>query len=245
MENKGTRRRALLAWAAVGGVILIAAAIALLLAALAGGATGPHPIATPSAQPNGSSPSASPDVTADAVVNPDVVERGWVPEPITRDEDAYVRAALEAAGTFDTTRSTRSEWVSWLNTWFTPSPLYDAEQDALEQMARYQAELDQAVVLPSALWDDLASDDGRVASRVAGDIAYLELPETTEKRMWTATADVVMAYTRATPDGEVSYDETVRVSVQVVCDGQSVPTPNSAQQAGDCKVVRFFDEAVG
>ena len=33
--------------------------------------------------------------------------------------------------------------------------------------------------------------------------------------------------------------------VQVVCGGDSVPTPGSAQRPSDCKVVRFFDEAVG
>jgi hypothetical protein len=178
-------------------------------------------------------------------VDPAVVDRGWVPEPITRDADEYARAALEAAGTFDTQLASREEWVAWLETWFTPSPLYDRDQDAVDQMARYKGELDQAVLLPQELWDDLAGEDGRVTARVDGEIDYLELPETTEHRMWTATADVVMSYARTTPAGEIAYDETVRVSVQVVCDGESIPTPGSAQQAGDCKVVRFFDEAVG
>jgi hypothetical protein len=243
MGTRGTRPRGPLAWAVVGSAVLVIAVVALLLAALKGGDAGPESTVSPSGQPSEPSPSSSGPVNR--VVDPEVQEKGWVPEPITRDPDTYARAALEAAGTFDSTLSSRAEWVAWLKTWFTPSPLYDNEQDALDQMARYQAELDQAVVLPPHLWDDLAGEDGRVTAHVTGDIDYLELPETTEKKMWTATADLVMTYTRAAPDGEVSYDEMVRVSVQVVCDGQSVPTPNSAQRAGDCKVVRFFDVAVG
>lgn len=236
------RRRGPILWAALGGFVLIAAAVALIVASLQGGPVGPGPDPSPTDPSSGPTPSST--AGPGDVVDPDVSERGWVAEPITRDPE-YARAALEAAGTFDTTLASRAEWVTWLKTWFTPSPLYDNAQDALDQMARYQSELDQAVVLPDELWNDLASEDGRVTARVDGDIDYLELPETTAEKMWTASADLVLTYTRATPDGEVSYDETVRVSVQVVCDGQSIPTPGSAQQPGDCKVVRFFDKSVG
>ena len=237
------KRRGAILWAALGGLVLIAAASVLVVASLVRTPVEPGP------DPSATSPSSDPTLTATAgpgdVVDPDVSERGWVPEPITRDQDEYARAALTAAGTFDTTLNSRSEWLTWLKTWFTPSPLYDNEQDALDQMARYQTELDQAVVLPLELWNDLASDDGRVTARVDGDLDFLDLPETTAENLWTASADLVLTYTRSTPEGEVSYDETVRVSVQVVCDGESTPTPGSSQQPGDCKVVRFFDEAVG
>lgn len=243
MEARGTRRSGLPIWAIAGAIVFVAAMIALVIAAVMGGGSAPVPTESPTEGPREPTPSSS--SASNGVVDPDVVERGWVPEPITRDAETYAHAALEAAGTFDTTLASRAEWVTWLETWFTPSPLYNDEQDALDQMARYQNELDQAVVLPPQLWDDLAREDGRVTARVVGDIDYLEMPETTEKKMWTATADVVMTHTRAAPDGAVSYDETVRVSVQVVCDGQSVPTAHSTQRAGDCKVVRFFDEAVG
>ena len=238
------RRRGLIVWAVIAAIVLVAALIALLVLSSGRGGDPGHTATTPapSAVPSPSSTSSD-----ERAVDPSVFARGWVPEPITPDPDAYARAALEAAGTFDTRLATRAEWVAWLETWFTPSPLYDNEQDALDQMAGYKAELDQTVVLPQALWDDLASDDGRVTAHVDGDIEYLDLPETTHKQMWTATADVVMTYTRAADasSGEVSYDQTVRVSVQVVCSGASVPAPGSAQQPGDCKVVRFFDAAVG
>ena len=236
----------LITLAAISAVVLSAAVIALFIAGLGRG-SGPQSTPPPPGQTSDPSPSPTSTSNGEQVVDPTVGKRGWVPEPITQAPDAYARAALEAAGTFDTRLATRSEWVDWLESWFTPSPLYDDEQDALDQMAGYKAELDQTVVLPQALWDDLASEGGRVSAHVEGDLEYLDLPETTQKNVRTATANVVMTYTRfpAAGGGEVTYDQTVRVSVQVVCGGASVPAPNSAQQAGDCKVVRFFDAAVG
>ncbi|OJX65479.1 MAG: hypothetical protein BGO95_10445 [Micrococcales bacterium 73-13] len=236
------RRRTGLIWALLGGLVLVVVLIVFLVATLGsgGGSPGPAPT-TPGAS---STPAPSSPGTSGAVVDPEAAKRGWVPEPITRNPDEYARAALLAAGTFDTNLSSRAEWVAWLQTWFTPSPLYTNEQDAADQLARYRAELDSAVLLPQATWDDLADEDGRVSARIDGDLDWLELPETADHRVSTVTADVILTYTRTTPTGEVDYDETVRVSVQVVCDGASVPTSGTAQQVGDCKVVRYFDEAV-
>jgi len=242
MNVKATRRRGWLFGMVIAATIVVGALVWVSIA-VGGGGVGPRTTTSPGGSPGAPSVGSTPN--RDEAVDPGVVDVGWVPEPITRDPEEYARAALEAVGTFDTRLATREEWLSWLETWFTPSPLYQNDQDALDQMDRYQVELDQAVSLPQTSWDDLAREDGRVTAQVAGDIAYLELPETTQNQMWTATADIVLTYTRSADGGEVTYDETVRVSVQVVCDGVSVPTPDSAQQAGDCKVVRYFDEAVG
>lgn len=241
MQTKRPHRLGVLLGTA-GGLIAIAAVVAVFLMSFDAGDSSTHPTASPSEQ--ATLPSQSP--SGSGVVAPQVAELGWIPEPITRDPEEYARAALEAAGTFDTLRSTRSEWVMWLETWFTPNPLYNDQQDGMDQMAGYKAELNDSVLLPQGVWDDLASEDGRVSAHVVGDVEYLDLPETTAKLIWTATADVVMTYTRPADaeGGELSYDVTVRVSVQVVCGGVSVPAPDSAQQAGDCKVIRFFDEAV-
>lgn len=241
MRMKAGGGRGRLAWAVIGGLVLIGTVLALVIGAL-NDRSGPDP--SPSLSNPTETPSSSSPPEDGVVVDPDVVSRRWVPEPITRDPDLYARAALEAAGTFDTQLTTRAEWVAWLGTWFTASPLYDDAQDALDQMAGYKAELDQAVVLPQPVWDDLAGEDGRVTARVVDEIDMHQLPEMVQARMWTATADVVMTYTRDAEGDEVSYDETVRVSVQLVCGGESIPAPGSAQRAGDCKVVRFFDEAV-
>jgi hypothetical protein len=243
MKETRSRRWGLILWIVIGAAVLMVVVTALIPHDSGGGNAGPtppHPV--PSA-------SASPTATGSAgdLVDPGVAKRGWVPEPITQDADAYVRAALEAAATFDTRHSTRQEWVAWLETWFTPSPLYDDQQDAVDQMAGYKAELAQTVLPPQSQWDDIANNDGHVSARVDGQIAYLDQPDTTQKHVRTATANVVMTYTQKGDgtEGEVSYDQTVRVSVQVVCGGASIPTSGSAQQAGDCKVVRFFDTAVG
>lgn len=238
-RNSG-HRVALIAFVAV----LVAAAVT---AAILGGLGRSGTDGGPTSAPTGSQPSVSPSTTSGAedVVDATVADRGWIPEPITVDRDLYVRAALAAAGTFDTQLADRDEWVTWLKTWFTPSPLYDNSDDAAEQLARYQSELDQLVLLPQVTWDDLAADEGRVAAEVSGEIEYLDLPETAAVDVWTASADVVLTYTRRSGDEQSSYQDTVRVSVQVVCGGASIPTPGSAQRAGDCKVVRYFDEAVG
>jgi hypothetical protein len=80
-----------------------------------------------------------------------------------------------------------------------------------------------------------------VTAEVSGDIAYTDVPEDASGDMRIGTADVVLTFTRSDSDGkESSYDDKVRVSVQVLCGEGSVPSPNSDQQAGDCKVVRYF-----
>jgi len=243
MNEGRSRRWGLILAALIGAAVVVVVVIVLLGRGSGGGDAKPTPsLPMPSA-------SASPTSTEGGgdVVDPDVAKRGWLPEPITQDADAYARAALEAAATFDTRHSTRDEWVKWLSTWFTPSPLYENPQDALGQMARYEAELAQTVVVPQSQWDDLAKNDGHVTARVDGPIDYLDQPDAASKHVRTGTANVVMmfAQTGDGTGGETSYDQTVRVSVQVVCGGASVPTPGSTQRAGDCKVVRFFDTAVG
>ncbi|WP_396935946.1 hypothetical protein [Mycolicibacterium sp.] len=171
-----------------------------------------------------------------------VTERGWRPEPITTDAETYIRAALEAAATFDTQRSTREDWLDYLDTWFTPDTRY-READRADRMKAAQVELRQGVVLPREQWDSLARENGRAVAAATGDVVFVPVTDDTSGDMTIGTADVTLTYTRTGGDGsETSYDELVRVSVQVLCGAGSVPTPDSAQQAGDCKVVRFFTE---
>lgn len=228
---------------AVVAVLAIILAIAVILGNGAGSSepTDPTPVTT-----SAGSPSGSPSVDPSEFVDVSVTDQGWLPEPITTDRDAYVEAAIRAGATFDTTLATREKWVVWLGSWFTPSPLYSDPADAADQMNGYLAELDQSVLLPQSTWDDLDDDDGgRVEAELASPITYLDLPETSAANVWTGSADVKVTYLRDSGDGESSYSDTVRVSVQVVCGGLSVPTPGSQQRPGDCKVVRFFDTAVG
>ena len=93
-----------------------------------------------------------------------------MPEPITTDPETYVRAALAAASTFDTQLSARSEWLTYLDTWFTPDTRYTSEEDRQSDMQASQLEMRQGVVLPEAEWDSLANEDGRVVAAAAGEI---------------------------------------------------------------------------
>lgn len=103
----------------------------------------------------------------------------------------------------------------------------------------------QAVVLPQAEWDSLAAENGRVASVTTGDVTLGPVPQDESGDMSIGTADVTITFTRSDGSGgEVSYEESTRLSVQVLCGAASVPTPDSGQSAGDCKVVRFFSEPV-
>lgn len=238
MASQRFRRRGL-AWAIIGGLILIAGVVAIIVTALV---SPPAPSPTPTAAPTASSSPTAPVSPDGESVEPTASDRGWTLEPITPDPEPYIRAALEAASTFDTTESSPDEWLSYLDTWFTPDTRYSAA-DQPARMKAAQLELRQGVVLPQDEWDSLAAEDGRVAAKTTSDITFVPVSDDPSGDMSIGTADVTLTYTRSHGgDGETSYDESVRVSVQVLCGEGSVPTPNSAQQAGDCKVVRYFTE---
>ncbi|MEJ1922215.1 hypothetical protein [Microbacterium sp. KHB019] len=240
MASERKNQRGLM-WALIGGAILLAGLIAIFVNAALN-----QPDVTPTTPP-ASTPASPPPTTPPApdgnVVDPSAQDRGWVPEPITTDPDLYIRRALEAASTFDTQLGERDEWLTYLDTWFTPDTRYTSETDRTEVMEGSQLELRQSVVLPEAEWDSLAQEDGRVTASVTGDIDYVDVPEDPSGDMRIGTADVTLTFTRTSDDGaESSYEEMVRVSVQVLCGAGSVPTPDSSQPAGDCKVVRYFPE---
>ncbi|MAO81925.1 MAG: hypothetical protein CMH82_14950 [Nocardioides sp.] len=232
------RSRRGLAWAIAGGAVLLIGIAAIIIASL----TAQAPTPEPTTEPPSTSPTTQPTEPASGeFVDASATDKGWVPEPITTDPETYARAALAAASTFDTTLSSRPEWLTYLDTWFTPDTRYTSETDRESDMAASQLELRQGVVLPEAEWDSLAGDDGRVEAAVTGVIEFEPVPEDASGDMQIATADVTLTYTRSDGgDGEASYDDTVRVSVQILCGEGSIPTPDSDQQAGDCKVVRYF-----
>ena len=168
-------------------------------------------------------------------------DKGWVPEPITTDRDIYIRAALAAASTFDTQKSSRDEWLTYLDTWFTPDTRYTSQEDREATCARLSSSCARASCFRRRTGT-------RSRTRTAGSrhpcpatSPTTPCPMTPRATCSIGTADVVLTFTRSDGNGnETSYDETVRVSVQVLCGEGSVPTPNSAQQPGDCKVVRYF-----
>lgn len=238
MSARSNRARA---WAIVGGSVLLIGIVAVIVSAITGRTGTPSP--TPS-----STAGRAPTTTAPATggvgefVDANVTKKGWVPEPITTDADTYIRAALAAASTFDTTLSSREEWLTYLDTWLTPDTRYD-ESERNADLQSVKVELRQAVVIPQEQWDSLAQQNGRVTAKADSHIARQSVPADTTGDMTIGTADV--ALTTISSDGssgELSYGETIRVSVQVLCGAGSIPTPNSAQRAGDCKIVRYFTE---
>ncbi|WP_442574879.1 hypothetical protein ACSBPH_13745 [Microbacterium sp. F51-2R] len=239
MMSESSGRRGV-AWAIIGGLVLIAGIVAIVVSAILA-----QPDPTPTSEPPSSStpmPTESSE-PAGTFVDPSAADRGWTPEPITTDADTYAAAALAAASTFDTTLSTREEWLGYLDSWFTPDTRYTSEADQLSAMEDSQVELRTGVVLPQEEWDSLAGEDGRVVAAATGEIAYVPVPDDASGDMSIGTSDVTLTFTRSDGSGgETSYDEQVRVSVQVLCGAASVPTANSDQQAGDCKLVRYFTE---
>lgn len=236
------RRRTGLVWAIVGGGVLVIGVVALIIGSAL---NSPTPAPTASAAPTTADPSPDPTTPTSNVVDPGAADQGWVPEPITTNAEEYVRAALSAAGTFDTTKSTYEEWIAYLGTWFTPDIRYTTEEDRQAELDAAKLEMRHGVVLPEQEWDSLANENGRMSSVTTGDVVFAPVPQDSTGEMSIGTADVTITFTRSDGSGgETSYDESTRVSVQVLCGPDSVPVPDSSQQAGDCKVVRFFTETV-
>lgn len=238
-----------LVWAIVGGVVLLAGIVAVIIGSLSGatGTTIPTDPSSPAASGEPSSTaSGTPEPTSSAneYVDPSVVNRGWLPEPITTDRDTYIRAALAAASTFDTQLSTREQWLAFMESWFTPDIRFTSDVDREASMKSMKLEFRQGVAMPEQMWDALAEQKGRVSAEVTGPISTSPVPEDPSGDMTIATADVTLTFAQSSGGSESSYDEVVRVSVQVLCGAESVPTPDSAQQPGDCKVVRYFTEPV-
>lgn len=233
-----------LPWAIAGGIVLLCGIGALVTMSIVNGTTrDAEPPTLPTSTTASAAPSSEPatDPSETAVVDDGVTAKGWIPEPITRDEEVYIRAALESAATFDTTLATRDEWLAYLDTWFTPDTRYASEADREAQLDQARLELRQSVVLPEDMWNSLAAEDGRIEAAASAEIAYSLVPENPAGDMFIGEADVVLTFTSETEGAaETSFEQTARVRVQVLCGGESIPTPGSAQQVGDCKVVRFF-----
>ena len=224
-----------LVWAIAGAVVLLLAVVAMIISSLAGkpdSHTSTPPVASPSTPGTIAPPSGS-------VVDASVSRFGWLPEPITTNRDAYIRAALAAASTFDPSKSTRDNFLAYLATWFTPDTRWTHAEDRANATQLYLGELSGSVVLPDDQWAQMRTNRSTVSAKVDGPITYVTVPNN-PGGMAIGTANVTLIYRQ----GTLVNEDHVRVSVQVLCGPGSVPTPKSAQQAGDCKVVRFFDTAV-
>lgn len=230
-------------WALIGAAVLVGGIIAVIVVSILPRSDDPAPSPMDGTSQAPPGVASSPSVPAeDEAVEADVTERGWVAEPITTDPETYARAALAAASTFDTTLAAREEWLTYLDTWFTSDTRYASDADRAAELVAAQLELRQGVVLPREQWDSMAAESGRVVAQTIGEMTLMPVPEDRSGDMAIGTANVTLSFTMTGANGESSFDESVRVSVQVLCGPESIPTPGSAQTPGDCKVVRFFSE---
>lgn len=226
-------RRGLI-WAIAGAVVLLLAIVAIIISAVTSRPES-EPTTAPTS-PRTSQPSTKP---RGSVVDASVTKKGWVAEPITTDRDTYIRAALAAASTFDPSKSTRDQFLTHLATWFTPDTRRTDPTDRANATQLYLGELSRSVVLPDDQWSQMRSDQSVVTATVDGRIKHIAVPNAPEG-MSIGTANVTLTYEQ----DNATNVEHARVSVQVLCGSGSVPAPNSAQQAGDCKIIRYFDTAV-
>src|SRR3546814_8551076 len=103
----------------------------------------------------------------------------------------------------------------------------------------------EAVICHEEVWESLARQNGSVSARNMGDMAFTAVADYDGDDMFSGTSDVLLTCTQAGEDrAESSYEEQVRVSAQVHCGEASAPAPGSAQAAGDCKLIRYFDTAL-
>jgi hypothetical protein len=108
--------------AAVGAVVIVGGIVAFILVGLTSGSEPVSAPSTPSSAPRFDPSEYSEDELES--VYPQVLDLGLVPEPITKDPEEYVTAAVAAWGTYDTTTSTTiPQWKKYLESWQNVYPL--------------------------------------------------------------------------------------------------------------------------
>ena len=231
----GKRSRFLIV-GSIAGAALLAVAVTVGVVALVTRDDTPEVTTSPTAVPSASSPTSSPAATPGGTG--DAKAHGWVQEPVTTDPDKYAEAALRAISTFDTTLSTREEYLAYLETWMTPqvgnTTTGEINPDATENNKRI---LDREILPTEDMWAGLAE------ARGFGTPEY----DTIEQLVSGVTNGYsVEMDTVYTPREEGDFDsgpwaESRNILIQVMCNEWAVPSPEKGQQLGDCKVVRWVN----
>ena len=178
-------RRGGLFWAILGGLVLIAGIVAIIVVPLAGQ---PSPTATPTPATTSASGSPTPPGSAGGegeFVDPSVTAKGWVPEPITTDPRDLHPRRTGGGIHLRHQKSTRDEWLTYLDTWFTPDTRYTAEAD--------QRRADAGVAAGVAT-------GGRSP---AGGVGFARRPRTVASSA-VVTGDIVFVPVTEDPSGDMS-----------------------------------------
>lgn len=242
----GQRRTRRLVWVVAASAIVLISLVGL------GGSLLSLPSPTPSTEtvPPTAAPTPVPTVVpGGVVVDPTVTERGFLPEPITTDWHAYGIAAALAGSSYDTTRATREQLLQYLASWHTLDPRYDLVSDQQDALQGKLDELNQRVIVPAAEWSAQAENDVVVTAQQDGavlvDYDHLSvrpgaLDALIAAGYHTVTTSIVADYSGR---DATHYQERFTVSVQVLCGG-TTPAAGSGQTSADCKLIRFFPEAM-
>ncbi len=234
MANINRPTSAAWVWIAIAFIAIVALAVVLAVILTPPATTSGNPTHVPA----NSTSTAAPAETFDGeFVDPDAVELGLIPQPITDDPEAYMQAAILAGFTWDLSKGTFEQRTEHLARWVTAPGMFDDPDDELtslrsgqEVFSRLDADAPRVDVV----------DATRNGMRQSAEIVYLEAssvdnPDGPPRLYWNYTVDVQRSWTDRVTGEEISIGFRFDGFVIVSCE-QSQPPADSAQAPGDCMV---------
>lgn len=245
------KRRLKIAAAAAGAVVLVGGIAGIGIGALAGGedTATPAPSLTTPADDESAAPDPSPSEPAGDVADASVAERGWVPEPITSDPEAYGIAAAEAIWSYDASQATHAEFIEWYTTWFSTRPDVDETVRAQDRASDEFAASIRRVLTDSDGWRQ-QSMAGTVMTATADPEGVLlddehssggDFDRLTELGIHEVTVPLVVRYeeTDVSTGEAMVYENRLMQTVQISCGDADVP---EGWPADSCRVIRLWEE---
>jgi hypothetical protein len=250
VDPEARKRRLKIAAAAAGAIVLVGGLAGIGIAALSGGDDTAAPSTSTPADDASAAPAPSPSEPAGDVADASVTERGWVPEPITTDPEAYGIAAAEALWSYDASQATHSEFIEWYTTWFSTRPDRTEEQRAASREDDEFGSSVRTVVTDSDGWRQQTLA-GTVMTATADPEGVLLDDEHTDGTfddlvavgIHRVTVPLVVRYEETdTSTGEAMvYENRLMQSVQVTCGDADLPEDGS-WPSGSCKVIQVWEE---
>jgi len=236
----GKRSKWLIAGSIIGAaVIVFALVIGVTTNLFRTPDASPAPSSSTSPEPGASEAGPSPSPSASASPGGggqgNAPIAGSVQEPATSDPEEYAAAAIRAVTTFNPAKSSRDEWLSYLESWMTPALENNGEvnQEVTDMNKRA---LRSDVAIDADQWDYIAS----VRGTVEGQSEELEpLGGRAQYQEYLFLADVQQTVRPA--DGQTdAWAEARQISVYIECSDRV--ELNDSQTSGDCKVIRWSDQ---
>ena len=222
-------------WIAVTTAALIAiiALVVVILSPPAPSASTPDPLAPTEPTPQ------LPQFDGE-FVDPAAADLGLIPQPITTDQETYIRAALMAVGTWDTTLVDWQQRQDHLVRWVTARTDEPTEASQQRQHERMQTKFAN-IFGPTALSDPDAIRD---QAKQSAEVIYLEPVDTMNGRtLWEATIDLQRTWVDKITKEEIQIAQ--RWDARIIADcGDSLPPADSAQTRVHCMVWNVSSEQV-